>query len=441
MGIWNIIRDRVGPAIIVAAVVLGPGSILTSSKVGCEYGFSMLWVLLVSMVLMICSTGLAARLGVTLNGTPCQELTNSLGRPIAALIGIVLFLVVASFQSSNNMALVTVIEPFLPERGGAVSDTTLAWLKAGVLIFANVLVLITLYGLKKLYQATERLMTWLMLLMIIGFGANLLIARPSILAVLEGLIPTLPDTEGGFFPFAVTDAQGKTTVKDAYWAVQGMFATTFSVAGVFYQAYLVREKGWTRENVGRGLQDSITGIAALGLTTMMIMITAGAVLHGRVSPDELRSATDVARQLEPLFGQYAALLFVLGIFAGAFSSFLVNASIGGVLLADGFGLGASLDEKWPKLFTVVALLFGMTVAILSTVTTVDTVSLIIFAQALTVLGNPLLALSLLFLALYPVYRRQVQAPLWMILMMGLGLVVVSVLAIRTAVNLYLRLSA
>ena len=34
-----------GPAVIVASVVLGPGSILSSSKVGAAYGFSMVWVL------------------------------------------------------------------------------------------------------------------------------------------------------------------------------------------------------------------------------------------------------------------------------------------------------------------------------------------------------------------------------------------------------------
>jgi Mn2+/Fe2+ NRAMP family transporter len=43
----------VGPAIIVAAVVLGPGSILTSSKVGAQFGWLALPVLAVAVVLMI----------------------------------------------------------------------------------------------------------------------------------------------------------------------------------------------------------------------------------------------------------------------------------------------------------------------------------------------------------------------------------------------------
>ena len=42
-----------GPALIVACVVLGPGSILTSSKVGCQFGYSMIWLLLLAGLLMV----------------------------------------------------------------------------------------------------------------------------------------------------------------------------------------------------------------------------------------------------------------------------------------------------------------------------------------------------------------------------------------------------
>ena len=55
---------KIGPTIIVAAVVLGPGSILTSSKVGASFGFPAWFVLTLSTFLMIGMVALAARLGV-----------------------------------------------------------------------------------------------------------------------------------------------------------------------------------------------------------------------------------------------------------------------------------------------------------------------------------------------------------------------------------------
>ncbi|WP_013627110.1 NRAMP family divalent metal transporter [Rubinisphaera brasiliensis] len=426
------VKDRCGPALIVAAVVLGPGSILTSSKVGCQYGYGMLWVVAMAGLLMVGATALSSRLGASLDGSLCDELAANVGRPVSVLIGLTLFLVVASFQASNNLAVIAALEPFFPE--GETPSNWISLTKACLLVAANGLVVATLYGLKQIYQSLEKLMITLVALMVIGFGINLAFAQPSLLGMLQGLLPTWPAGEG-FWPYKVDDQ-----VKDSYWAVQGMIATTFSIAGAFYQAYLVREKGWSRQDLKKGLGDSITGIAALGLTTMMIMSTSAAVLYGRVEPDSLKSATDVAAQLEPLFGQFAALLFVLGIFAGAFSSFLVNASIGGVLLSDGLGLGAKLDQAWPKRFTVLALACGMGVAIATLLTDVDLVGLIIFAQALTVLGGPVLAISLLYLAVGKTFRERVQAPMWMIGLMSLGLIVVTLLAMRTGVKVWLSVS-
>ena len=45
--------NSLGPAIIVAAVVLGPGSILTASKTGAMFGYSMVWALAIAVILMI----------------------------------------------------------------------------------------------------------------------------------------------------------------------------------------------------------------------------------------------------------------------------------------------------------------------------------------------------------------------------------------------------
>ena len=72
----------IGPAIVVAAVVLGPGSILTSSKVGASFGLLGVPVIICSTILMIAMVALAARIGVVYEGSPCDELAARLGRPV-----------------------------------------------------------------------------------------------------------------------------------------------------------------------------------------------------------------------------------------------------------------------------------------------------------------------------------------------------------------------
>jgi Mn2+/Fe2+ NRAMP family transporter len=425
----------VGPALIVACVVLGPGSILTSSKVGCQFGYQMVWVLGAAGLLMLAAVATAARVGVVFEGSPCTELARRLGRPVAVLAGVCVFAIAACFQFSNNLGVLMSMEPLI--------STDAHW-QPVVLVGLNLAIIACLFGFRRLYRPIEKLMAWLVGLMLLGFAANLLLARPSLLGLLHGLVPGIPDElAGSFLPRLETAATGPGVmaavprVVDPWLSLQGLVATTFSIAGAFYQAYLVKEKGWSTGQLKQGLVDSLVGMSVLVGISLMIMVTSAAVLLGNVAPTDLRSAADVARQLEPLFGSAAKWLFCVGIFAGAFSSFLVNSLVGGTLLADGLGYEARLDSQATKIFTVAVLLIGMAVALATDAQ--GRVPLIIFAQAATVLGGPVLALSLFYLAWRAGAEGLAKTPGWMLTLTGAGAVVVIALAIRTAWRIYLTI--
>lgn len=404
-----------GPAIITASVVLGPGSILSASKIGHTYAYQMSWVLVIAVIMMIAMTALSARLGIQLKGTICDELAERAGRPVAAATGVILFLIAACFQFSNNLGVLAAVEPFMKEG----NDYSLA-----IIIGMNAFIILALYGFKHLYGVIEKLMKLLVAIMIIAFAINLFQVKPDWLKAIAGLIPSLPE-----------QAANGAGMKEVMTPIVAMYATTFSVAGAFYQSYLVRQKGWTRANLKQGLIDSTLGISMLGLITLMVLITAAKVLYQNPDVETLTSVSDVATSLEPGFGKSAMVIFSLGIFAGAFSSFLVNAMIGGSILADGFGLGGYIDQKWPKLFTVFALMVGMAVAIYTKTMGQKPVGLIIFAQSLTVLGIPMLAIAMLWLATRADMIGENAIPAWMKILGFIGLITSVLLAIRTAVNL------
>ena len=92
------------------------------------------------------------------------------------------------------------------------------------------------------------------------------------------------------------------------------------------------------------------------------------------------------------------ILFSVGLFAVAMNPFVINAMIGGTILADGLGKPAKMSDPWSRRFTVVVLLIGMGVAMIVLHTPVKKVDAIIFGQALTVIGNPLMAAAILWLA-------------------------------------------
>lgn len=370
------IVKAIGPAIVVASVVLGPGSILSNSKVGSAYGYSMIWVLGLASVFMALTVFLAAIIGTSFDRTPFSEIASRLGRLVSIGIGIVFFLITTCFQFTNNLAIIDVINI-------ATDSTELGssarWLSLLGIVLVNAGLVWALYGSSTPYRFIEKMMMVMVGIMLVGFVVNLVVVQPSISEIFAGFVPSLPD--GGGSP-------------DNIVMLLGMFGTTFSIAGAFYQIYGVREKNWTRDNIANGIVDSIVGIAVLGGISFMIMVTSAAVLQGKT----LTSITDVAKQLEPLIGPGAKYMFCIGIAAGAFSSLLVNALIGGTALSDSIGASASVKDAPVKAFTVVGLVIGMLIAIAVNWLGMSSVSLIVFAQALTVIGVPLLAFAMLFLA-------------------------------------------
>lgn len=402
----------IGPAIIVAAVVLGPGSILTSSKVGATFGMMGVPVVLVAAILMIAMVALSARLGVVYENSLCDELADRLGRPVAVAIGAILFTLIALFQSSNNLALIGGVEALLGTGGLSTA------VQLGVLLVFNGCIVACLYLLRNLYRSVEGLMKILIGLMSIAFLINLFVAFS---APLE------------FVPVEATEAPD-------LLPLLGMIGTTFSVAGAFYQAYLVKEKGWGLGDAGKGLIDSTVSISVLGLMTVAILLTAYRVFYGNPEPVVLGSVGDVALQLEPLFGSQARIVFAGGILAGALSSFLVNALIGGTVMSDSLGRGSRLDQPWPVHLTTACLLVGMGVAMMALARDGSVVLLITIAQALTVLGIPALAAALIYLGTRPDLTGERKVPRWMLALACVGFLVACGLACLTAVKVYGKLA-
>lgn len=416
----------VGPAIIVASVVLGPGSILTNSKVGWQFGYQAVWVLALAVIFMMVMTNIAMRVGVGLQFSPCEEVRRRVGKPVAVIIGLVLFLVAGSFQFSNNLGIFFAIEPFVE-----LEDASSPWIGSGVtvavLVLLNIIVVVSLLVTRDLYRLVERAMKFLVGMMLVAFAANLVIARPDPFAVLQGLMPNAD--------MFTNDSSSESSGPSPLLPLLGLVATTFSVAGAFYQCYLVRQRKWTSTDLRTGTVDSILGIATLGVMSLMIMATAAAAFYGNPDVQSLSSAADVAVQLRPLFGSFAVVLFCAGILAGALSSFLVNAMIGGCVLSDGLGYGYDIDEKIPRLGTIACLAFGMIIAVAVKAIGFETGSLIIFAQSLTVIGNPLLAGTLLWLVLRKEVREHIGAPKWLLALAGLAFLAVLVLSGRTVLLL------
>ena len=141
----------------------------------------------------------------------------------------------------------------------------------------------------------------------------------------------------------------------------------------------------------------------------------------------------MAEALEPTFGTRGKVIFCLGLFSAAYSSFLVNSMIGGFIISDGFGLGSDPHDRWPRIMTTVALLTGMIVALATLVMDFDRTPTIIAAQAVTVVGAPLVAGVLLWLATSKDVMGRHSGGTLTKFFAGIGLTLLIAMAARTAI--------
>ena len=394
---------RIGPGLITACVVIGPGSIMTSSKVGANDGYAMLWIVVVSVFFMLIYMSLGAKLGAVAEAAPCDLIRKKAGNWLSMAVGIGVFFISAAFQSGNNIGVAAAFEAFVESKQ----------IVAGLLIGFNVLAVLFLFVFRDMYKMLERLMMAFVALMLISFAINLLVLKPDLVAMAKGFIPS-------------RGKSGDTL------ALLGLIGTTFVITAAFYQAYLVRQKGWKASDLKSGLVDARVGSVIMALITIMLMSTAAAGLYTGQEV-KLANPVAVAEALETTFGTSAKIIFCLGLFSAAYSSFLVNSMIGGFMAADGLGLGSKPNDLGPRLLTTVALATGMVVGLAVLLLDFDRTPTIIFAQALTVVAAPLVAGVLLWLT----SSRDVMgkhANSWLMIVIAfIGLVMLIAMAGKTAI--------
>ncbi|MBI2479081.1 MAG: Nramp family divalent metal transporter, partial [Planctomycetia bacterium] len=166
--------QRIGPGIITACVVIGPGSILSSSTVGAKNGFALSWVVILAVGLMMVYMMLGARLGVATGESPATLLTERVGRWLAALIGVGVFFISAAFQFGNNLG----VHSAFKEYEAYITKIPYMQVDYVVLLF-NALAISFVFGFRNLYRAIERLMMIFVALMLLSFAINLLFAKPD----------------------------------------------------------------------------------------------------------------------------------------------------------------------------------------------------------------------------------------------------------------------
>ena len=357
-----------GPGTLVAAAFIGPGTVTLCTLAGVNFGFNLLWAMVLSIVATIVLQEMASRLGIISQKGLSEVIRAEIKHPIINKLILLLILSAivvgnASYEAGNISGGILGLETITGELRIALGNYSLNILSFVVGIIAFILLYIGNY------KFLERVLVMLVVIMSISFLITAFLTKPAISDILKGAItPSFP--EGSLL------------------TILGLVGTTVVPYNLFLHASLVKEK-WNNPNDLKAVRkDTIISIALGGLVSMAIIISASSIGLGEIS-----SAADLAKSLAPLYGDFASYFLGIGLFAAGITS-AITAPLAAAYVARGcFGWESDLKSKQFRAVWFLILLLGVVFSSLG----LKPIEIIKFAQVANGVLLPVVAGILLWM--------------------------------------------
>lgn len=292
--IKNLFKN-IGPGTLVAAAFIGPGTVTLCTLAGVNFGFNLLWAMVLSIVATVVLQEMAARLGIISQKGLSEVIRSEIKNPIINKLMILLILSAivignASYEAGNISGGILGLETILGQVKLNLGSFDLNILTLLVGLIAFVLLYIGNY------KILERALVTLVILMSLSFVITAVITKPDIVEILKGVF--VPNTPEG-----------------SLLTIIGLIGTTVVPYNLFLHASLVKEKWSKKEDLKAVKKDTLVSIVLGGLVSMAIMISAASILDG-----EINNAADLAKSLAPLYGDFAKYFLAIGLFAAGITS-------------------------------------------------------------------------------------------------------------------------
>lgn len=368
---------ELGPGLITGAADDDPSGIATYSQAGAAFGYSTLWIALVTLPLMAAVQLMCARIGIVARSGLASVLREHYPRWL-------LWLACGLLLVGNTVNIAA-------DLGGmAAAASLLTGVRSIWFVPAFTLLILALLVFAS-YDRMTRVLKWLTLALFSYVLAGLL-ARPDALGVLRGtLIPRIEWSRAYLFTFVA------------------ILGTTISPYLFFWQAAQNAEQdahirarvvGRPPRAVQRELRtasrDVNAGMFLSNAIMFFIILTAAATLH-RAGITDVETAEQAARALRPLAGPGAAVLFTAGLVGTGMLGIPVLAGSAGYAVAEAASWRAGMSESVNtarQFYGVLAL--AMLIGMALTFSRVNAMSLLVWSAVINgLLAPPLIAIILI----------------------------------------------
>lgn len=320
--------EQLGPGLVTGAADDDPSGIATYSQAGAQFGFGLLWTMVLTYPLMAAVQLISAHIGRVTGYGLARNMGEILWRPLVTLLVLLLFVANTINIGADLAAMGAAAKLALGLRGWSDHVFTIA--------FALLTVTLQLFLPYRRYAGALKWLT----LTLLAYVAILLVMKIDWIEVAKGLI--WPRVAG----------------KEAIITIVAIFGTTISPYLFFWQsaqeveevarnddqAPLVAAPWQARRAFRRIRLDTFFGMAVSNLVALAIMIGTAATLNAS-GKTTINSAADAAKALEPVAGQFAFLLFSLGIVGTGLLAIPVLAGSAAYAVGESRGWKCGLDQQ------------------------------------------------------------------------------------------------
>ena len=327
----------VGPGFITANVDNDAGGILTYSQSGAHFGYTLLWTMIPITIALIVVQEMCARMGAVTGKGLSDLIREEFGLRITFLM--MLGILITNFGN--------VITEFIGIAGSMELFGVSKYISVPICG-----VIVWLIAVKGQYKSVEKVFLVASFFYITYIFAGVL-AKP---VWIEALKATVKPPQLGAFK------------RDYLYMVIGVVGTTIAPWMQFYLQSSVVEKGVTRRQYKTSRLDVIVGCIFTDVVAWFIIVACAATLYLHGVRD-IRDAADAAQSLRPLAGDYAYILFALGLFnASLFAASILPLSTA-YTVCEGLGFESGVGRKFSEapafywLYTVLIVAGGAVILI------------------------------------------------------------------------------
>ncbi len=316
---FSLSRDRLirwlgvlGPGMVAAIAGDDAGGIATYATVGAQYGYDLLWAIVVITILLAVVQEMVARLSVVTGKGLSDLIREQFGVRTSAIAMLTLFIANSAVTISEFVGIAAAGELFGVPRQIAVP------------IAAVVIWWLVVYGN---YRQAEKVFLALGFILT-TYVISAIVVQPDWGAVLRGTLVPVVHLDRAFLLLLIAT-----------------IGTTISPYMQFALASTVVDKGVRPEEYRGEFWETMLGVLLSDLFAFFIIVATGATLH-ESGATQIDSAAQAALALQPIAGPFAEMLFGIGLLGASLLAASVLPLSTAYSISEAFGWERGVNQAW-----------------------------------------------------------------------------------------------